>query len=125
MNTRCSHPNRRRGALTTEAVVALGMLMVAVLPVAFSFHHERTILKSSYYRAVAMEVVDGEMEILAAGEWRSFPAGTQAYAVRAAAATNLPPGEFKLTINTNLVRLEWLPQEPHSGGAVRREARLQ
>lgn len=111
-----------RGAIMTEAIVALAMLTLAVFPLAFSFHHERTLLKAAYYRAVAMEIVDGEMEILAAGEWRAFPPGKQAYAVRATAVRNLPPGEFQLTINSNLVRLEWRPQEIHSGGPVIREA---
>jgi hypothetical protein len=118
------HTNRpsERAALITEAVVAMAMLTIAVLPLAFSFHHERTLLKASYYRAIAMEVVDGEMEILTAAEWRSFPSGQQTYAVRAGAATNLPPGQFQLTINSNRVRLAWQPSEAHSGGAVIREA---
>ena len=111
-----------RAALITEAVVAMAMLTLAVLPLAFSFHHERTLLKASYSRAVAMEVVDGEMEILAAGEWHSFPPGTQAYTVHATAAMNLPPGEFQLTISSNRVRLTWQPSEKHSGGTVIREA---
>ena len=111
-----------RGAIMTEAMVAMAILLIAVFPLAFSFQHERTLLKAAYYRAVAMEVVDGEMEILAAGEWRSFLVGTQTYAVHAAAVTNLPPGEFRLTINPNRIRLEWLPTEKHSGGAVIREA---
>ena len=110
------------GALMTEAVVAMAMLTLAVFPLAFSFYHERVLLKAAYYRAAAMEIVDGEMEILAAGEWRSFPSGTQPYTVHAAAATNLPPGEFQLTIVTNRVRLEWQPHEKHSGGPVVREA---
>ena len=126
MRTKLHLKNRRRGALATEAVVAMAMLIIAVLPLAYSFHHERTLLKAAYYHAVAMEVVDGEMEILAAGEWRSFPVGVQTYAVKAAAATNLPAGDFKLTIitNPNLIRLEWQPQEKHAGGVVMREARV-
>jgi len=117
-----TNQNSARGALITEAVVAMAMLTLAVFPLAFSFHHERTLLRASYYRAAAMEIVDGEMEILAAGEWRSFPPGTQAYPVRAAALTNLPPGEFQLSINSNHVRLAWQPQDRHVGGPVIREA---
>lgn len=114
--------NSRHGALITEAVAAMAMLTLAVLPLAFSFYHERTLLKAAYYRAVAMEIVDGELEILAAGEWRAYPPGTHAYAVRAGAATNLPAGEFELTRSADRVRLEWRPSEKHCGGAILREA---
>jgi len=64
------------------------------------------------------------MEILAAGEWKSFPAGTRIYPVRAAAATNLPPGRFVFTRNDPWVKLEWIPDRPRGLGAIQREARL-
>ena len=112
-----------RAALITEAVVAMAMLTIAVLPLAFSFHHERTLLKASYYRAIAMEIVDGEMEVLAAGGWHAFGAGTSEYPVRAGAATNLPPGKFLLTIEPDKVRLEWKPGAKSHGGPVVREVK--
>ena len=114
--------HRQCGALTIELVVAITLLTLAVLPLAFSFGHERQLLKAAYCRAVAMEIVDGEMEILAAGEWRACSFGTRPYRVRTAAASNLPPGGFQLTIAPNQIRLEWIPEAPHSGGRVTREA---
>ena len=69
-----------------------------------------------------MEIVDGEMETLLAGEWRAFPAGTHEYRIDAGAATNLPPGRFLLTIADRHVRLEWRPAWKHSGGPIVREA---
>jgi len=91
--------NRERAALITELLVAMA-------------------------RAVAMEIVDGEMEVLAAGEWRAYPAGSHDYQVRAGALTNLPPGRFLLTIQPPKVRLEWRPQAKDNGGAIMREAVL-
>jgi hypothetical protein len=122
VNTRVSSRNARRGALITELVVAMAILTLAVMPLAFSFVHERQLLKRAYYHAAAMEIVDGEMEILAAGEWRSFAPGQRPYIVRAGAAAHLPPGEFQLTVLTNRVRLEWIPQGTHVGGRIAREA---
>ena len=113
-----------RGALVTELVVAMAILAIAVLPLAFTFVHERQLLKRAYCHAVAMEIVDGELEILAAGEWQAFPPGTLPYTVNAQAATNLPPGRFELTITTNRVRLEWIPQQSHVGGRITREAQI-
>jgi hypothetical protein len=68
-----------------------------------------------------MEIVDGEMEILAVGGWRSLAPGAHEYPVRAGAATNLPPGRFLATVAAGKVRLEWLPEVKDHGGRVVRE----
>lgn len=107
-----------------DLVVAIGILMVTMLPLAYSFAKEQRLARGYYYRAVAMEIIDGEMELLLAGEWRAFPAGRQAYSVRAEAATNLPPGHFHLSILQDKLQLEWTPGKAGQGGAVSRSARL-
>ena len=114
----------RRAALMTEAVIALGILATAMVPLSFAFTHEMKLCRAYYYKAVAMEVIDGEMEVLAAGEWRTLPPGRQSYAMRAAAATNLPSGEFILTLREKRARLEWIPKAHGSGGTVAREAEV-
>jgi len=43
--------------------------------------------EASYQRAVAMEIVDGEIEILAAGEWLAFKSGAQDTRFHSVAAT--------------------------------------
>jgi hypothetical protein len=113
-----------RGALMTEWVVAMGLFSLACLPLAFEFMQEVKLARACSQRAVAMSIVDGEMEVLAAGEWRAFNSGQQTYAVTAASATNLPPGEFMLTVADDRVRLDWLPQDRGQGGAVSREVKL-
>jgi hypothetical protein len=110
-----------RAMLSTELAVAMAILLVAVLPLGYSFIGETRVLRATYQRAVAMEIVDGEMEILAAGEWRAFPEGAQPYAVHAGATANLPPGAFQFTRTGNQLRLEWTPALKHSGGSVVRE----
>lgn len=117
----------RRGALATECIIALGLIALAVFPLSFAFLHEARYSRACYHRAAAMGVVDGEMEILAAGEWQSFPVGTQDYPVKAPAATNLPPGRFILTIEKlekTRLRLEWRPAGGKSGGPLLRERNL-
>jgi hypothetical protein len=112
------------GALQTEAIVALGILVAVMLPLAFTFLQETRTCRAHYYKAVAMEIVDGEMEALAAGEWRAFRPGKQSYAVHAAASTNLPPGEFVLTLDDKQARLEWIPRMGGAGGIVAREVKV-
>jgi len=74
---------RRRGALITEVVIAMGLLTFAMLPLAFSFVREQKLTRAYFNRAIVMEIIDGEMEALMAGEWRAFMPGAQTYPVRA------------------------------------------
>jgi hypothetical protein len=110
-----------RGALITELIVAMAIIIIALFPLAFSFAQEAKFLRSCYNRAIATEIVDGEVEVLLAGEWRAFKEGAQDYAPHAAAATNLTSGKFQLTITKPRLRLEWLAAEKDQGGKVVRE----
>ena len=120
---RPAHHALQRGALMTELLVAMALLMGALLPLAYSIASERKFAHAAYQRAMAMEIVDGEMEVLAAGAWRAFATGTREYAVQAGAATNLPPGQFLLTVETGRLRLEWKPAIKNHGGNVVREVK--
>ncbi len=115
-------PSRQSGSLMVELLVALAILAGVLLPLAYSFSSERRLARAYYNRAVAMEIVDGEMEALVAGQWRAFTPGTHDYPVQCGAATNLPPGRFIVTVQTNKVRLRWQPAVKDRGGAVTREA---
>lgn len=115
---------RQAGSLMVELLVALAILTGVLLPLAYSFTSERRLALRYYQRAVAMEIVDGEMEALLAGEWRAFSPGTHDYQVHCGAATNLPPGRFTLTVQPGKLRLRWQPALKHHGGPVTREAIL-
>jgi hypothetical protein len=124
MKTKLSQPSprhRTRGFLEVDLVVGLAILTLAVVPLGFSFERERQVLKIEYFRSVANEIVDGETEILAAGDWKNFPDGSQNYSVHANAAASLPPGHFQLTKTGNHLRLEWTPDERRGVSAVVRE----
>ena len=105
-----------------EMMMALGILVTILLPLGFSFVDEQHVCRVYYWRAVAMEAVDGEMEVLAAGEWRAFAEGTTLYTVHAEAAKYLPPGTFTLTVHGPRLRLEWRPEKSRFGAPVAREA---
>lgn len=115
---------RQRGALMIEVAVGMAILVAVLLPLSLSMLKDQKLCRAYYYRAVAMEIVDGEMEILAAGEWRAFKPGSQTYPVRAGAAKNLPPGRFILTRESQLIRLEWVPGKKRGAGPVLREYRM-
>ena len=117
-------PRRPRGFLEVDLMVGLAILTLAVVPLGYSFARERQVLKIEYCRSVANEIVDGEMEILVAGDGKNFPDGSQNYSVHANAAAKLPPGHFQLTKTGNHLRLEWNPDEKHGVGTVARETTL-
>ena len=117
------NPKRyQSGFLMVEVLIALALVVVILLPFAYAFTGERRIALASYQRAVAMEIVDGEMEALVVGQWRAYPPGTHDYQVHAGAATNLPPGHFVLNVQPGKVRLRWQPALKDHGGPVTREA---
>ena len=115
---------RKRASLMIELLAAMAILAGVAIPLAWSLSSERRLARALYQRAVAMEIIDGEMEILVAGEWREFSQGRHEYTVRAMSATNLPLGGFYLTVEPKVVRLEWQPAVKHHGGALQREALL-
>jgi hypothetical protein len=115
---------RKRASLMIELLAAMAILAGVAIPLAWSLSSERRLARALYQRAVAMEIIDGEMETLLAGEWRAFAQGRHEYSVRALSATNLPPGAFYLTVEPKVVRLEWQPVVKHHGGALKREGVL-
>jgi len=111
------------GWLALELTVALGILVMVLLPLGYSFLHEAKLCRAYYYRAAAMELVDSELEVLAAGGYRRFPLGTHDYVISGAAAGNLP-GRFVLVVGEKRLRLEWRPERRGVGGGVTREVRV-
>ena len=109
-----------------EVMVALGVLMAVVTPLVFTILQDQRQARDLYLRAVVMEIVDGEMEVLAAGAWREHELGPHEYSINANSATNLPPGKFIFTRTEKNIRLEWRPQDEFAGHRIKvtREARL-
>jgi hypothetical protein len=105
----------------TDLIVGMAILTLAIMPLTYSFVRERQMLRTEYFRSVAVEIVDGEMEILAAGAWEDFPDGQQTYAVHADAAARLPSGHFQLTKTGKHLRLEWTSDKRQGIGPVVRE----
>ena len=127
MITRKPKHRRQQGYLTVllaEMTVAVGLLAVVLIPLTVGFFKESKEMRDLYRKAVAMEIVDGEMEILVAGGAEGISAGSRSYAINAAAATNLPPGKFTLTREGKTLRLGWQANEPLEHLRVNREILL-
>jgi prepilin-type N-terminal cleavage/methylation domain-containing protein len=113
--------NLRRAFTLMELILALGVVGSLMIPLAFSFANEARLCRAYFYEAVAMGILDGEMEILAAGEWKQYPEGSHDYPVKTPAAANLPPGKFVVSIGPRELELKWVPSKKGSGGIIRRK----
>ena len=109
MVIRLGKKNSRRGVLEVDMLVALALLFGAAIPLMYTFASDAHALRFSYERAVAMELVDGEMEVLAAGGWRNHPLGTNEITLSGDAAKNLHPATAMLIVQPDFIRLEWHP----------------
>ena len=115
---------RERAFLATEMVVALGILVVVALPLAYAHVDALRRVAADYRRTALLELVDGEAEILAAGAARVVTDGRHAWTLRGASARNVPAGQAILTREGNRARLEWIPADRRQGRPVLREFTL-
>lgn len=124
MKTKPEQTIRRRAFLQIDLMVGLAILTIALVPLGYAFARERQVLRMEYYRSVINEIVDGEMEILAAGAAKNLPDGPQPLPVSTRAVGKLPPGHFQLIKTGNHLRVEWTPDEKHGISTVSRETTL-
>lgn len=116
---------RTRGALSVELVIALAMFLIAFVPLGVLATRESRLARSLYFRAVAGEILDGELEVLLAGGWKSLSPGTNDLFVRAEATNSLPPGRFVAVFDPPRLMVQWRAQKPHTGADTLRRGEVQ
>ena len=124
MKIKLNSVNGRRGFLQIDLAVALAILGIAILPLGYAFQRERKALQVEYQRSVINELVDGEMEILAAGAVKNLPDGSSVLIVQSHASEKLPLGHFQLTKTGDHLHLEWSADEKCGVSSITREATL-
>jgi len=99
----------RQAFLSTDLMVAMAILGLALLPLSLTILPQQQVARTHYERAVLYELMDGELEVLQAGAWREFSAGTHPYQVKGSSVASLPEGAFLLKVAQDRLRLEWHP----------------
>ena len=121
-NTQRSIRGRHQhGVLAIDAMIAMSLVLLAVIPIGYSFGKEYRLMRRHYQRAIAISIVDGEFEKLQAGAWSHVQPGTNTWPTRAESSVNLPPGELRVIRAGGRIRLEWVPVGESSGGGVVRD----
>lgn len=115
---------RRRGVLTVELVIAMAMFVIAFVPMGILATREQRVARALYFRAVAGEILDGELEVLLAGSWKSLSPGTNTLPVRAEATNSLPPGRFEAVFEPPRLTLHWRANKPNTGADTIRQGQV-
>ena len=92
-----SRARRTAAHIQADLVTALGLIALTVLPLGYGYLHHRQVVRNATTRAVVLELVDSEMEILAAGEHRAFQPGGAFSTASSAAPPHSPPMEVEIT----------------------------
>jgi hypothetical protein len=114
----------RRGFASIDLFLAMAIFLVGFFSIAYLSTREMKLARAYYYDAIAMSLVDGELEVLAAGAWRELPTGDSQYRSPAPTMKSLPPGEFRATRSESAIRLEWIPSSRGNGRRITREFAL-
>jgi hypothetical protein len=120
--TQANRFRRCGGWMNVDMLVAIALLLLVVLPLAYGMVGERRLLDAELRRAALVELLDGELEVLLAGEWRQRPEGESDIPLTGAAAARLLPGRCVLIKSGKSLRLEWRSEKHDGAVSVSKEA---
>ncbi len=115
---------RRRAFLQLDVAIALTVLTLVFIPLSVSSSGGLDLARRHYFEAVALQLIDGEMDVLLAGERRKYTLGEYGITPVGEAVQNLPEGKFVLTVKQKQLTLTWVPTKQAKWGRVERVVEL-
>ena len=115
---------RRRAFLQLDMAIALSLLALVFIPLSVSSSGGLDLARRHYFEAVALQLIDGEMDVLLAGERQKYTTGEHRITPVGEAVQNLPEGEFVLTVHDQKLTLAWVPTKRAKWGRVERVVEL-
>ena len=115
---------RCRAILQMDVAIALSLLALVFIPLSVSSSGDLDLARRHYFEAVALQLIDGEMDVLLAGERRKYTTGEHRIKPVGEAVQNLPEGEFVLTVHDQKLTLAWVPTKRAKWGRVERVVEL-
>ena len=113
-----------RAFLQLDVAVAITVLALVFIPLSISSSGDLDLARRHYFEAVALQLIDGEMDVLLAGEHRKYTTGEHRITPVGEAVQNLPEGEFVLTVHDQKLTLAWVPTKRAKWGRVERVVEL-
>jgi hypothetical protein len=114
----------RLAFLQLDVAVAITVLALVFIPLSVSSSGDLDLARRHYFEAVALQLIDGEMDVLLAGERRKYTPGEHQIKPVGEAVQNLPEGEFVLTVHDQKLTLAWVPTKRAKWGRVERVVEL-
>ena len=114
----------RLAFLQLDVAVAITVLALVFIPLSVSSSGDLDLTRRQYFEAVALQLIDGEMDVLLAGERRKYTPGEHQIKPVGEAVQNLPEGEFVLTVHDQKLTLAWVPTKRVKWGRVERVVEL-
>ena len=114
----------RLAFLQLDVAVAITVLALVFIPLSVSSSGDLDLARRQYFEAVALQLIDGEMDVLLAGERRKYTPGEHQIKPVGEAVQNLPEGEFVLTVHDQKLTLAWVPTKRTKWGRVERVMEL-
>ena len=114
----------RLAFLQLDVAVAITVLALVFIPLSVSSSGDLDLARRQYFEAVALQLIDGEMDVLLAGERRKYTPGEHQIKPVGEAVQNLSEGEFVLTVHDQKLTLAWVPTKRAKWGRVERVVEL-
>ena len=114
----------RLAFLQLDVAVAITFLALVFIPLSISSSGDLDLARRHYFEAVALQLIDGEMDVLLAGERRKYTTGEHRIKPVGEAVQNLPEGEFVLSVQDEKLTLAWMPKKLAKWGRVERVVEL-
>ena len=114
----------RLAFLQLDVAVAITFLALVFIPLSISSSGDLDLARRHYFEAVALQLIDGEMDVLLAGEHRKYTTGEHRITPVGEAVQNLPEGEFVLMVHDQKLTLAWVPTKRAKWGRVERVVEL-
>ena len=114
----------RLAFLQLDVAAAITVLALVFIPLSVSSSGDLDLARRHYFEAVALQLIDGEMDVLLAGERRKYTTGEHRITPVGEAVQNLPEGEFVLTVHDQKLTLAWVPTKRAKWGRVERVVEL-
>lgn len=114
----------RLAFLQLDVAVAITVLALVFIPLSVSSSGDLDLARRQYFEAVALQLIDGEMDVLLAGERRKYTPGEHQIKPVGEAVQNLPEGEFVLTVHDQKLTLAWVPTKRAKWSRVERVMEL-
>lgn len=115
---------RRLAFIQLDVAVAIAILMLVFIPLTVTSSGKLDLARRHHVEAVVLQLIDGEIDVLLAGELKKYKAGEQRITPSGDVVEMLPKGDFVLTVKEKQLELVWVPVKLSKWGRIERAVNL-